>query len=323
MLGAAGCVGMTGKPAGSPGGGSPGGGGEPTIAVAPTSITFPTVVTGNNATQVLHLMNNGTADLMITNVTATGPTFSLSGLSAPLTVPAGGKATFSANFEPRTAGADSGTVSIMSNADPSPLVIPWSGKASAATTQLTVNPTSLAFGNITVQKSSSDEVKLTNSGNDDITVSSVSITGTGFSESGGASVTLTPGQSVPVNVSFDPKAAGSFSGTLTIASNAPNSPARVKLSGTGVTKPVRSTQHSVMLKWDASSSSPAHVIGYFVYRGTVSGGPYDRLNSASEPQTHYKDSAVVSGETYYYVVTSVDSSNVQSGNSSQVSAAIP
>jgi hypothetical protein len=64
-----------------------------------------------------------------------------------------------------------------------------------------------------------------------------------------ARVTLTPGQSVPVNVGFDPKAIGSFAGTLTIAGNALNSPAEVGLLGTGVAQPA---QHSVMLKRDAS-----------------------------------------------------------------------
>ena len=316
MLGAAGCIGGTGKSTGSPSAS-----GSPTIAVSPSPISFSTVVAGNTTTQVLHIMNNGTADLIITKVTEKGLEFSVSKLSLPLTVHAGGTATFTANFEPTAAGSDSGSLSIMSNADASPLVVPWSGKALAATIQLTVKPLSLPFGNITVLKPSSDQVMLTNSGTEDVAISSVSISGTGFGETGGASVTLTPGQSLPVNVTFDPKNTGTFTGTLTITSNAPGSPQKVPLSGAGVLAAPGS--HSVTLKWDASSSSPIPVVGYFVYRGTETGGPYSRLNAKSDPQTSYTDNTVASGLTYYYVVTSVDASNVQSPNSSQVSVAIP
>jgi Abnormal spindle-like microcephaly-assoc'd, ASPM-SPD-2-Hydin/Protein of unknown function (DUF1573) len=315
ILGTAGCIGMTGKSAGSPATS-----GSPAIAVTPSPITFSTVVAGNSTTQVLHLMNNGTADLVVTKVTETGLAFSVSKLSLPLTVPAGGTATFSATFEPTAAGNDSGSLSIMSNADASPYVIPWSGKALAATIQLTVNPLSLPFGNITVQNSNSKQVMLTNSGTEDVAISAVSISGTGFSETGGASVTLTPGQSLPVNVSFDPKGIGTFTGTLTIASNAPNSPQQVQLSGAGIAAPA---QYSVMLKWTASLPTPAAIVGYYIYRGTISGGPYARLNSTVNASTSYTDNTVASGQTYYYVVTSVDSGNVQSANSTQVSAMIP
>jgi hypothetical protein len=78
--------------------------------------------------------------------------------------------------------------------------------------------------------------------------------------------------------------------------------------------------HSVTLDWIAS---PSAVIGYNVYRGTVSGGPYTQLNSSLVTTTRYQDSSVQSGQTYYYVVTAVDSSQVESTNSNQVSATIP
>ncbi|HEY6945973.1 MAG TPA: fibronectin type III domain-containing protein [Candidatus Acidoferrum sp.] len=78
--------------------------------------------------------------------------------------------------------------------------------------------------------------------------------------------------------------------------------------------------HSVTLDWTASTST---VIGYNVYRGTQDGGPYTPLNSSLVTTTQYKDSSVQSGHTYFYVVTAVDSSQVESANSNQVSATIP
>ena len=80
-------------------------------------------------------------------------------------------------------------------------------------------------------------------------------------------------------------------------------------------------QHSVTLNWEASTSA---VVGYYAYRGTTSGGPYSKLNPNSiDPNTSYVDTTVTNGQTYYYVVTSVDSSGLESTYSTQVTATVP
>ncbi len=76
--------------------------------------------------------------------------------------------------------------------------------------------------------------------------------------------------------------------------------------------------HVVSLTW-APSTSP--VTGYKVYRGTASGGPYTLLQALGAV-TSYTDTTVLSGQTYYYVVTSVNSSNVESSYSNQAQAVI-
>ena len=63
--------------------------------------------------------------------------------------------------------------------------------------------------------------------------------------------------------------------------------------------------------------------GYNVYRGTVSGGPYTVINTALDASLSYVDDTVVSGDTYYYVVTSVSGSGVESAFSSQVQVSVP
>jgi fibronectin type 3 domain-containing protein len=65
------------------------------------------------------------------------------------------------------------------------------------------------------------------------------------------------------------------------------------------------------------------VVGYNVYRGSQSGGPYSKLNSALDANTTDTDSSVAGGQTYYYVVTAVDSTGLESGYSNQVQAVIP
>jgi fibronectin type 3 domain-containing protein len=79
------------------------------------------------------------------------------------------------------------------------------------------------------------------------------------------------------------------------------------------------TQHSVSLNWNPSSSA----VGYNIYRGTVSGGPYTMINSSLDGTTAYTDSTVISGQTYYYVATAVDASSNESAYSNQVQAVVP
>jgi hypothetical protein len=78
--------------------------------------------------------------------------------------------------------------------------------------------------------------------------------------------------------------------------------------------------HSVMLTWSPSSST---VSGYNVYRSTVSGSGYTKLNSGLVGGTNYDDTSVQSGITYYYVTTSVGSGGDESANSNQATATIP
>ncbi len=147
---------------------------------------------------------------------------------------------------------------------------------------------------------------LTNTGNSNVTISSLTISGAGFSASGVTSgTTLTPNQAVTLSVTFAPASAGSLTGSVSVVSNATNSPATIALSGTGV----QLIAHSAALSWTASTSV---VTGYNIYRGTVSGGPYAKLNSSLIALTTYTDSTVQSGQTYFYIVTAVDASNALS-----------
>ena len=81
-----------------------------------------------------------------------------------------------------------------------------------------------------------------------------------------------------------------------------------------------SSSHAVQLSWNPSTSD---VIGYDVYRGTLPGGPYTKLNSSPVVTTIYIDGTVRPGETYFYVVSAVDSNNVESAPSNEIIATIP
>jgi fibronectin type 3 domain-containing protein len=144
--------------------------------------------------------------------------------------------------------------------------------------------------------------------------SQANVTGSGFGINGlTLPLTLLPGQSTSFNVSFDPATTGSLSGTLSLVSDASDSPTTLALSGTGIT-------HSVDLSWTASTST---VNGYNIYRSTQSGGPYTEINSVLKASTAYTDTAIQAGQTYYYVTTAVDASGDESGYSNEVMAVIP
>jgi hypothetical protein len=79
--------------------------------------------------------------------------------------------------------------------------------------------------------------------------------------------------------------------------------------------------HDVVLTWTASTS--VNAVGYYVYRGSTSGGPYSRLNSSIVTSTTYTDSTAQAGQTYYYVATTVDTNNIESSYSNESQVAVP
>jgi large repetitive protein len=83
----------------------------------------------------------------------------------------------------------------------------------------------------------------------------------------------------------------------------------------------RTIQHVVSLFWAPSTSSD--ITGYNVYRAAISTGPYSRINSGGlVAASLYDDSTVKSGMTYFYVVTTVNSSGIESGFSNQVKTVV-
>jgi hypothetical protein len=261
------------------------------------------------------LTNTGGSSVTISQVSSSAAAFSISGLTLPLTLTPNQSVTFTASFTPISAGAASGSLSVASNASNSPLSIALSGTGTAAGT-LAVSPTSLSFGSVTVGSSSALNGSLTASGAS-VTVSSASLNNSEFVLSGiSLPVTLPAGQSATFTVTFTPSVSGATSASLSFSSNAANSPTVQAMTGTGAA----ATQHTVDLSWSASSGA----VGYNVYRGTVSGGPYTTMiNSSLDSTTAYTDNTVVSGQTYYYVATAVDASSNESGYSNQATAVIP
>jgi hypothetical protein len=190
----------------------------------------------------------------------------------------------------------------------------------AAVPTLSINATSVSFGNVSVNTPATQSLTLSSTGTASVTVSSATITGTGFSFSGASfPLTLNPKQSATMNLEFDPTAPGAVTGGLTINSNSSSNPmAAISLSGTGET-----TSYSVSVNWNAPSSSQDPVSGYHVYRAPNGSSTYQLLTSVSSTQLAYSDSTVQGGQAYNYIVESVDASGIESIPSNVASVTVP
>ncbi len=244
-------------------------------------------------------------------------------------------------------------------------LVVWSAPAQ----NLTLNPTSVDFGNQPVGAATSPaSVTLTNnSATQSFTIVNIYSTAGPFTVSGPSlPVTLLPGQNLTMLVTFTPQVAQSLSGqfgfttyhgwkfTVPLAgtgipaqsasssattsgatcstgsvpsigatSSATSSPTLGTTTGSSVSSSPSATPAppSVALAWAPSVSQ--NVLGYNVYRASVSGGPYALLTPSPIDSTSYVDANVSSSQTFYYVVTTVAAGNVESSDSSEVSATIP
>lgn len=182
---------------------------------------------------------------------------------------------------------------------------------------LEVPTMSISFGGVPVGESLSERVAVLNTGTENVQLTSVKTSGLGFIVSGPQPpISLSPGDSSVFTIVFAPPIPGSDSGTVSFVSIASNSPNVIMVSGSGIA----ANSHSVDLIWNASVSA---VVGYYIYRGSQSRGPYHLLNTTVEQGTAYSDRAVQPGATYYYVVTAVDSAGAESAYSDEASAVVP
>jgi hypothetical protein len=260
------------------------------------------------------LTNTGGASVTISQAAVTGTGFGISGLNVPLTLNPGASVTFSAVFAPQAPANANGSITVSSDASNPTLTVSLSGTGTAQG-QLALTPAVLDFGNVTVGTNVSQTSSLSASGAS-VTVSSASLSSVEFSLTGiSFPLTIAAGQSVPFTLTFAPQTSGTASAILSFASNAPNVPTET-LNGNGIAAP----PHSVSLSWTGAGSG---VVGYNVYRGTASRGPYTQINSALDTTTAYSDNAVLAGQTYYYVATALDGSGMESAYSNEAQVVVP
>jgi proline racemase len=298
-------------------------GGQPTLTISSANVNFGSTVVNTPVTQSLTLTSTGTSAVTINSGAMTGAGFSIVAQTFPVTLSPGQSLTIQLQFDPTTAGALSGQLTISSNSSTgSTALVALSGTgttASSGQATLTIGAANVNFGSTVVNTPVTQSLVLTSTGTAAVTINSGTIAGTGFAILGGSfPVTLNPNQTLTLQLQFDPTTAGALSGQLTISSNSSaGSPAVVGLSGTGT-----AAAHNVALSWNAPVSSADPVAGYNIYRATGSGS-FVLINSSPDVNVAYTDSGVTSGVAYSYQVTSVDFSGVESVPSNSITVTIP
>ena len=134
--------------------------------------------------------------------------------------------------------------------------------AAAATPNLTVSAASMAFGSVVNGASSASTLTLSSSGTVAATISSLSVSGTGFSL-GSVTLpkTLSPGQTLTVPVSFAPTVTGSATGKVTIVSNSLLNPtSTVALSGAGVAPTRQLTMSAASLNYGNVGNGTSKIV---------------------------------------------------------------
>ena len=283
----------------------------------PCSYAFGQVQVGKSVSYTIQLSNTGTKTLSITSKSVTGSAFSFVAFPVPVNIQPGKSIQLPIIFTPTVTGSTRSNVTLASNDPKSPLSISVTGTGFyAATAQLAVTPATLSFGSVTVGSSASLQATLTAS-NAAVTISSDQSTNSEFAILGlTLPATIAAGQSVAITVQFTPSASGTATGQAGFTSNATGSPTMEQLTGTGVAQ----VAHNVTLTWNPGDGN---AVGYNVYRGTVSGGPYQMINTALEASTNFTDYTVASGTTYYYVATEVNTGGQESAYSNIGQAVIP
>jgi hypothetical protein len=189
------------------------------VSVSPTTAT---VVSGG--TQQFSAQVTNTSNTAVT-WSATSGNVSSSGLFSAPTVTATKTVTVTATSVADNTKSASATVTVNATAG-----------------ILTLNPTSISFGSVTVGQTSPVLLTtLTNTGNASLTITSDSLSAGDFNWGGKGTCnnsTLAPGSSCTYSAKFTPTAAGTRSATITIYSTASDSTVTLPLSGIGTSATV-------------------------------------------------------------------------------------
>jgi len=208
----------------------------PIASLSQASLMFANLTVGStSAVQVTTLTNNErNTPLNIANISASGDFAQTNTCGTSLGV--GLTCTISVTFSPTAPLNRIGSITVTDDASNSPQTLTLSG--------IGVGPAvTLGGGSLGSQlvgtSGGAQVVSLTNSGNAQLTISSIAIGGTNsgdFTQTNtcsGSNATLAANANCTISVTFTPTVTGSRAASVTITDNAPGSPHSVTLTGTG------------------------------------------------------------------------------------------
>jgi Abnormal spindle-like microcephaly-assoc'd, ASPM-SPD-2-Hydin len=208
------------------------------VQVVPAAVDFGSTGIGKQVSHAATVSNTGKTTVTLTEADVSSTQFSVSGLQFPVSLQAGQKANFTVWFKSSKAGKSNGTINLHRDKG-APVPVTLTGTSGSSSPQLSTSPTH-DFGNVTLNTVATGALTLTNSGASNLTVSSISVTGAGFAAGRlKLPAKISAGGNVILDITFSPKTAGNYSGSVSIASDDPDNPTTtVNLTGVATTVPV-------------------------------------------------------------------------------------
>jgi hypothetical protein len=202
----------------------------PAVDLFPSSLKFGAQAVGaSSESRRLSLTNIGNGPLSDTDATTSGDYSQTN--TCGVSLKPGTSCAATVTFTPTASGLRTGTVTFTDNALSSPQLIALTG--SGTTSAVMLSPSSLTFPAQRVGSSSKPEtVTLKNTGSATLILGSIAVSGD-FSQSNNCGSSVAPGKDCTISVTFKPATPGPHTGTVSITGNAPGSPQRLSVAGTG------------------------------------------------------------------------------------------
>ncbi|GBD04153.1 hypothetical protein HRbin19_01461 [bacterium HR19] len=191
----------------------------PLLSVSPTSLDFGGVDVGSSRDMQVSLSNIGEAQLRVDEILISGTGFSLvNPPSLPIFLNPASSVSLSIRFSPTSRGTLSGKLIIVSNGGSKSVLLSGQGFAPV----LSITPSEIDFGGVERGTSKDMTLNIRNTGESNLEISNLSISGEGFSIVSPPSLPLIlgSGQSSTLTVRFSPLSPGVKAGTVVISSNA-------------------------------------------------------------------------------------------------------
>jgi len=197
------------------------------------------------ATQSVTVTNNSASKLTLDSITVTGDFTETN--TCGTSILAGASCKITLTFNPSMPGSRYGVLTINDSDAGSPQTVTLTGVG----TNVSLSATSLSFGTQGIGSTTTKSVTVTNEGKSELTISSITTTGTPqtagygidfsypgvgavyYSQTNNCGTTLAGGASCTISVTFDPNVSGGLNGALNVFYNAADSPAVVTLLGSG------------------------------------------------------------------------------------------
>ena len=268
----------------------------PPILLTPASIAFGDENVGVPVVKPVTVKNNGTSPISINSITVTGAnTVSFQQANnCGSSIAAASSCTVNVTFKPTGTGSRSASITLMDSIGTQN--VPLTGTGVAA--PITITPSSIAFGNETVNVPVSKPVTVKNNQTTAITVTSITVTGSNtvsFQQTNNCGSSIPASGSCTITVTFKPTGTGGRSASVTLTDGVGTQ--NIPLTGTGVAAPIALSPASLAFgneTVNVPASKPITVTNSGTSAITVSSITITGANTVSFQQTNNCGSSIPS-----------------------------